>query len=273
MTSKANPTPNSNFRARETSAAIRYGGKDWVVPDTERKQEDTEGGINSGPLNAFNASHSASSFDVTIDTGEGFVDGAWVATDTTTTVTLASSTSNQSVYVGWDYASGDTVLVGTSSAFDSNDPKMEVWEFDTDGSGVTSATDRRDTDEPAAFGGDHSNLTNVTASQHHSKYTDSEAVSAVNNDANHSANATHDHADVSNILSDQHHSRYADSEARNAVTGTVDAADLSASGSNEAVLESDGSNAYWTTSGRPRVYVQSTAPSNPKDGDVWIDTN
>jgi hypothetical protein len=53
------------------------------------------------------------------------------------------------------------------------------------------------------------------------RYTDQEAVNAVNNDADHGSTATHnyfsgDHNDLSNIDSNDHHDRYTDSEASNA---------------------------------------------------------
>ncbi len=109
--------------------------------------DDPEGDLTSGALNAFAESHSSSSFDVTIDTGEALVGGAWLARDAATTVTLDSSTTGQTVYVGWGDSQTDTVIIGKSSAFGANDEKNPIWTFDTDGSGVTAATDERNLDE------------------------------------------------------------------------------------------------------------------------------
>lgn len=116
--------------------------------------------IDETVLNAFDATHSGTSLTVTIDPGEAFVDG-WVARDTSTDVDLAASTTGQSVYVGWDTSAffdsdvhetrdeADAVIVGLESAFESLDPKLELWTFDTDADGVTAATDQRRYSEPA----------------------------------------------------------------------------------------------------------------------------
>lgn len=81
----------------------------------------------------------------------------------------------------------------------------------------------------------------------HDYYTDAEAVDAVNNDPNHSANAAHSHADLTDVQADQHHARYTDSEARSAVVGNVDAADLTGeSASADQVLQYDGSDVIWS---------------------------
>lgn len=53
----------------------------------------------------------------------------------------------------------------------------------------------------------HNQLGAVQAEDHHTRYADSEAISAINNDADHSATAPHDHADLSNVLTGQHHTR------------------------------------------------------------------
>src|SRR6056297_1486558 len=58
----------------------------------------------------------------------------------------------------------------------------------------------------------------------HTRYEDSEAISAINNDSDHGSTASHNyfsgsHNDLSNIGSSDHHTRYSDSEARAAVDG------------------------------------------------------
>ena len=58
----------------------------------------------------------------------------------------------------------------------------------------------------------------------HTRYSDSEAISAINNDSDHGSTASHNyfsgsHNDLSNIGSSDHHTRYSDSEARAAVDG------------------------------------------------------
>jgi hypothetical protein len=56
---------------------------------------------------------------------------------------------------------------------------------------------------------DHDNLTGVSASDHHSRYSDSEARSAVDG-----SSVSLDHANLTNVSTDDHHARYTDSEAQ-----------------------------------------------------------
>lgn len=142
MTDKVHPT-QGEASSNITSGAIKWaGGSDWIVPSTEDYLANIAG-LSGTPLNAFTEMHSSSSFDLTIDTGEGFVGGRWCARDTQTTVTLASSTTNQTVYLGWKSSSANTVVIGLDSAFSSSDDgrRTELYECDTDGSGVISVTD------------------------------------------------------------------------------------------------------------------------------------
>lgn len=150
ITDLVEPSFDSTARSRTVAAAIRYAGASdggWIQPSSSRLVEDPEGNLATGALNAFGETHNASSFDVTIDTGEALIGGAYLARDTTTTVTLSSSTNNQDVYVGWEDSVEDSVIIGKSGSFTSDDPKHKIWTFDTDGSGVTSATDQRNLDD------------------------------------------------------------------------------------------------------------------------------
>ncbi|AGM11359.1 hypothetical protein M199_gp029 [Halogranum tailed virus 1] len=151
MTEKANPSVTRPAEAFKTAGAIAYGGHggsgfvvDGASP-TENSVQD--GSITEANLNAFAETSGGASLDVTIDAGEAFVYGSWLAIDTQTTVTLAASTAGQTVYVGWNKDGTDDVIVGLASAFSSAsgdaDQKIPLWDFDTDGSGVTATTDRR----------------------------------------------------------------------------------------------------------------------------------
>lgn len=148
MVDKVNPSFHRPGKGHETATAIAKagGGAPWVVPSTDVYLADEDVDLDETAMNAFAESHSGTSYDVTIDPGEAFLEGAWVARDSPTTVTLSASTNNQTVFVGWDRDAGDTVIIGTSGAFGANDPKTAVWEFDTDGSGVTAARDQRNLD-------------------------------------------------------------------------------------------------------------------------------
>lgn len=124
-------------------AAAPASGVDWGwVADTNTNYYAAEAGATGTPLDAFN--HSATSgHTVTIDTGEAFVAGKWLARDVTTDYTLASGTNNQTLYVGWPAGTGDSITIGKSADFAANHGKAPIWQFDTDSSTVTSTTDLR----------------------------------------------------------------------------------------------------------------------------------
>ena len=174
MTDRAQPGAEGshlyNVEMGEVFGEIGYN-KVIRADDPSRSAQNSDT-IDETVLNEFEATHSSSSLTVTIDAGEAFVDG-WVARDVSTDVDLASSTNGQTVYVGWDTSAfydsdihssrddADAVIIGLDSAFGTTDPQLPLWTFDTDSSGVTSATDERrymspsggvsfvDTQEPA----------------------------------------------------------------------------------------------------------------------------
>jgi hypothetical protein len=149
MTQKANPSPNRPAEAFKTAGAIGYGGhsEGYVVSGTETTPiSEQDSGIDETVLNAFIQTSSATSTSVDIDPGEAFVFGAWLAKDTTTTVSLPTN-STTTVFVGWDKGSTDDVIVGRDNSFtnasDDTDQKIPLFDFTTDGSGVTGVEDRR----------------------------------------------------------------------------------------------------------------------------------
>lgn len=147
MTDKVNPSINRPGNAHETAVAIAQGGgasPGWVVPAGEVYLADEDNDVDDGALNAFDQTSGGASLDVTIDPGEAFVEGAWCVRDVATTVTLDASTAGQTVYAGWKKSERDTMLIGTDAIFGVDDRKIPIWEFDTDGSGVTDVTDLRD---------------------------------------------------------------------------------------------------------------------------------
>lgn len=158
MTQKANPSINRPAEAFKTAGAIAYGGvtdEGFISPansPTEISVQD--GGINEGQLNAFDETSSGSSLDVTIDGGEAFVFGSWLAIDSSTTVSLDADTDEQTVSVGWNKNGSDDVIVGLDAAFSSAsgdaDQKIPLFSFDTDDSGVTNVVDERSFDQIAA---------------------------------------------------------------------------------------------------------------------------
>lgn len=148
MTDIVNISPGHVGEPRENARTFQSVSHSdgWVVPNTETVLADVRSELSAGPYDAFDASYSSSSYDVTIQTGEAAVQGVLLARDTTTTVTLASNTYEQTVYVGWTALSKDTIVIGTASEFNDDIPHIPIWEFDTDGSGVVNARDEREID-------------------------------------------------------------------------------------------------------------------------------
>lgn len=96
----------------------------------------------------FDISFSGSSYDVDIDTGasgKAFLGGHLVENDSTITLTLDGSSTNEIFLVVRDSATGNAEVVFTS---DGSTPSglyvMKIWEATTDGSGVTGTTDFRE---------------------------------------------------------------------------------------------------------------------------------
>lgn len=150
MTEKANPSPNRPADPFKTAGAIAYGGSvDGFIVDsanpTDISTQDAD--IDETTFNNFTESSSGSSFTVSIAPGEAFVFGSWIAIDTSTDVSLNSGTAGQTVYLGWNKNTSDDVIIGLDSAFAASatdaDEKIPLYDFDTDSSGVTSVTDRR----------------------------------------------------------------------------------------------------------------------------------
>src|SRR6056297_897031 len=97
--------------------------------------------------------------------------------------------------------------------------------------GIGASDHHTKTDKTEHDGWDHSNvassiahneLSSIGADDHHSRYTDAEAQTAINNDADHGSTAPHNycsgsHTDLSDVGTDDHHSRYTDTEAITAI--------------------------------------------------------
>lgn len=160
MTQKANPSINRPAEAFKTAGAIAYGGhgsSGFIIDGsnpTDISVQDV--GINHQNLEAFrlNNQFSSTSFDVVIDPGEAFVFGSWICIDVQSTITLASDTVGQTVFVGWNKSGSNDVIVGLESAFSNasgdTDEKIPLYTFDTDVNGVTNVVDERSFDQISA---------------------------------------------------------------------------------------------------------------------------
>lgn len=151
MTQRANPSVNRALEAFKTAGAIAYAGgstEGWISPFNETSHISIQDpAIDDAKLNSFEENSTTTSLTVTIDPGEGFVFGSWVAIDTETDVTLAPNAQDQTVYLGWNNNRADTVVIGLIDKFNTGpndkDKRIPLYDFDTDGSGVTNVTDRR----------------------------------------------------------------------------------------------------------------------------------
>jgi len=150
MTEKANPSPSRPADAFATAGAIAYGGSidGFIVDAAEPTAISTQDGeINEALFDTFSQSSSNSSLTVSISGGEAFVFGAWLAIDTTSTVTLEADTPDQTVFIGWNKNASNDVIIGLESAFavgpTDADQRIPLYTFDTDSTGVIDVTDQR----------------------------------------------------------------------------------------------------------------------------------
>jgi len=151
MTQRANPSVNRPVEAFKSAGAIALAGgttDGWISPSDETSDISIQDpAINDEELNAFTENSLVDSTTVTIDPGEGFVFGSWVVKDTETEIDLAPSTSDQTVFLGWNNNEANDVIIGLVDDFNNGpndvDQRIPLYDFDTDGSGVTDVIDRR----------------------------------------------------------------------------------------------------------------------------------
>jgi len=150
MTEKVNPSPFRPAEAFKTAGAVYYnsGEDNYVVRQSDTTTIATQDdGIDETTFTAFDIVTSPSSLEITIEPGEAFIFGSWLAKDTDTTITLSAS-STETIFVGWDKDASNEVIIGPddgrfATTSGNTDQKIPLWDLTTDGSGVTSTTDRR----------------------------------------------------------------------------------------------------------------------------------
>lgn len=278
-----------------TAGAIRYGGGDWIVPSAETFYASHEG-LSGLPLNAFDASHSSDSHDVTIETGEAFVAGSWLGRDTTTSITLDTQVSNQTVSVGWKQGTANTVVIGMDAAFESEWPRRTIWEFDTDGSGVTADHDQRPVGEQIDIRNEGSaatadKLDDVDASNY-ARTDVSESFNADITTQGITANGGVDISDRLDVRAEHTHIRIHETDAEAQWNIGVSSGNLNlieAGGDGLLQIRAGGDvdvrngtitnerNAGMVTSGgsssQRHIYTASRSPdsSDGQDGDIWLE--
>ncbi|AAL55002.1 hypothetical protein HrrHF2_525 [Halorubrum phage HF2] len=192
--------------------------------------------------------------------------------------------------------------------------KSNSVDFDTSGTPFEDSSDGGSTSDGSGSDGSTSTDTSIeesdlafdTATQaeldahagdgsaHHSRYTDSEAVSAIEAltstlgvdisgdadtvDGKHASElgGASSHDQLTNVNTDDHHTRYTDSEAVAAVEAIANALDVDISG-NASTADTagdadtvDGIEGSDITTGGQEIHFQSTEPTNPSEGDIWI---
>jgi hypothetical protein len=155
MTDRVQPGAiDSIIRNDELAQIFNQFSEGWIVaggsdptPAAVRRPN-----IDETVLNGF-ALVSTSGFDITVDSGEGFV-GGWCARDTQTTISVPPN-STATVVLAWSLDAAfdpqtdptrdaaDKVEIDIKANVDVQYPKTELFDVTTDGSGITGTTDRR----------------------------------------------------------------------------------------------------------------------------------
>jgi hypothetical protein len=161
MTVRVGPTEEYRpIDSNRWAAAAKHGTGDWIVPPDEQVYATADPDLLNGPYNAAAYNENASSgLTVRINTVEAFVGGHYVASDDATLTEtdpitgdtnaihdaeLQANTANQTVYLGVDHQRGDRIIIGTEADFfTAADPRVALYDFTTDDTGVTDTTDRR----------------------------------------------------------------------------------------------------------------------------------
>ena len=144
MTTIVNPSTGREATHESLSATSRWGGVDWIVPG-DIDVNATNEGLSGAPLNG--ASITTSGGDVSIDTFEAFIGGAYVASDDATipehTHSLTESATNLELFLGYDHSATDTIIFGPASDFSANDPRVRICRVGGSTSFISNVFDRR----------------------------------------------------------------------------------------------------------------------------------
>jgi hypothetical protein len=154
MTDRVQPGAiDSIARNDELAQVLNQFSAGWIqdgaspTPAAIRRSNIDETALNSFTLLG------TSGFDLTVDAGEGFV-GGWCCRDTPTTISVPANTT-ATVVLAWDLDSvfdpnvdpnrdaADEVRVDLQRRVNPQYPATELFEVVTDGSQITSTTDRR----------------------------------------------------------------------------------------------------------------------------------
>jgi len=151
MTDRAQPGAiDSLIRGDELRQVFGRFSEGFIVPGSDpTPAAKRRGDINETALDAFSLTTSASSLDVTVAAGEGFV-GGWFCRDRPTTLTLPANTTvdiivgfnDQAIFdpnVDADRDDADEVIIALAQNTNDDLPTTVAHRVTTDGSGVTSS--------------------------------------------------------------------------------------------------------------------------------------
>lgn len=144
MTDYVNPSNNFRPLSEEMGRVFRYAGhaQSYIADGTTLVSDVDSVGVNAGPLNSF-AKVSESGLDLEIDTGEAMVQGAILARDTRTTVTLPANSAG-TIFLAWDPSVESTIIIDTEASGNVSElPQTPLYDFETDGSSIVSDTNQR----------------------------------------------------------------------------------------------------------------------------------
>lgn len=110
MTDIVIPSPGRPYRTRAESARTQFGSSEWVVPSTRRQVPLPNESIATGPLGGFEVINEGSDA-VELAPGEAFIDGRYVARDTTTQVTFSSLSNGDTVAIAYQQDAPDSLLI------------------------------------------------------------------------------------------------------------------------------------------------------------------
>lgn len=149
MTEYVNPSNNFRPKSEEMGRVFRYAGHTpaFIADTTTTLVSDIDSvGVTAGPLGAF-AKASETGLDFVVDTGEAMIQGALLAKDTQTTVTLPASSSG-TIYLAWDPSVENGLIIDYDGSGNvSGIPRTALYDFTTDTSNVTGQTDQRNVGE------------------------------------------------------------------------------------------------------------------------------
>jgi hypothetical protein len=133
MTDVVIPSDNRLILGNAAAAATARGPVTRVVESGERAVELPEAGLDSGPFNGFTVNgvtDVGGDYEIAIRSGEAFISGAYVARDTSSSVTLEYDANGVvTVALGWEHQNPDGVVIQRPQDFADRDRYVRIWKI------------------------------------------------------------------------------------------------------------------------------------------------